>query len=81
VKEQIAQNPDVTQDERQQILDNLRVMVLANNRRVDVTLSSTGQQSTRRYPFNTKDFLALINTSSGDTKHAAKPAPKKKAQQ
>jgi outer membrane protein OmpA-like peptidoglycan-associated protein len=80
VKEQIAQNPDVTQAERQQMLDNLRVMVLANNRRVDVTLSTTGQQSTRRYPFNAKDFLALINTSSGDTKHAAKPAPKKKAQ-
>jgi outer membrane protein OmpA-like peptidoglycan-associated protein len=80
VKEQIAQNPDVTPDQRQQMLDNLRVMVLANNRRVDVTLSTTGQQSTRRYPFNAKDFLALINTSSGD-KHAAKPAPKKKAQQ
>jgi hypothetical protein len=53
---------------------------LANNRRVDVTLSTTGQQSTRRYPFNARDFLALINTS-GDSKHAAKPAPKEKPQQ
>jgi hypothetical protein len=25
-------------------------------------LSTTGQQSTRRYPFNARDFLALINT-------------------
>lgn len=31
-KEQIAQNPDITPDERKQMLDNLRVMVLANNR-------------------------------------------------
>jgi outer membrane protein OmpA-like peptidoglycan-associated protein len=77
VKEQIAQNPDLNPDERQQMLDNLRVMVLANNRRVDVTLSTTGQQSTRRYPFNARDFLALINTSGARTHHGAGTAPKK----
>jgi len=43
------------------MLNNLQVLVLANNRRVDVTLSTTGQQSTRLYPFNAKDYLALIN--------------------
>jgi opacity protein-like surface antigen len=67
-KEQIAQNPDVTPDERKQMMDNLTVMVLANNRRVDITLSTTGQQSTRRYPFNAKDFLLLINTKSAPPK-------------
>jgi outer membrane protein OmpA-like peptidoglycan-associated protein len=76
-KEQIALNPDVTEDERQQMLNNLTVMVLANNRRVDVTLSTTGQQSTRRYPFNAKDFLALISTKGGDAKSQARPARKK----
>jgi len=79
-KEQIAQNPDVTPDERKQMLDNLTVMVLANNRRVDVTLSTTGQQSTRRYPFNARDFLALIDTKSKEHGHAASPRPKKKVQ-
>ncbi len=65
-KEQIAQNPDITPDERKQMLDNLAVMVLANNRRVDITLSTTGQQSARRYPFNARDFLLLINTKGGE---------------
>jgi outer membrane protein OmpA-like peptidoglycan-associated protein len=72
VKAQIAQNPELTPDERQQMLNNLHVMVLANNRRVDVTLSTTGQQSTRRYPFNAKDYLALINTKNVGKKAAVK---------
>ena len=79
-KEQIVLNPDVTPDERQQMLNNLTVMVLANNRRVDVTLSTTGQQSTRRYPFNARDFLALISTKGGDAKSQARP-PRKKPNQ
>lgn len=62
VKEQIAQNPDLSEGDRRKMLDNLTVIVLANNRRVDVTLSTTGQQSTRRYPFNAKDALGLIST-------------------
>ena len=80
-KEQIAQNPDITPDERQQMLDNLQVLVLANNRRVDVTLSTTGQQSVRRYPFNARDFLALSSTKGGASGHATKRSPKKKANQ
>ena len=79
-KEQIAQNPDVTPNERKQMLDNLTVMVLANNRRVDVTLSTTGQQSTRRYPFNARDFLALIDTKGKEPGRAASRRPGKKAQ-
>jgi outer membrane protein OmpA-like peptidoglycan-associated protein/opacity protein-like surface antigen len=75
VKEQIAQNPDLTPDDRQQMRNNLRVMVLANNRRVDVSLSTTGQQSTRHYPFNAKDYLALISTKGGEKKPPAKKKP------
>jgi len=78
VKEQIAQNPDLTPDDRQQMLNNLRVLVLANNRRVDVTLSTTGQQSVRGYPFNAKDYLALISTKGGEKTRPAKPPVKKK---
>jgi outer membrane protein OmpA-like peptidoglycan-associated protein len=80
VKAQIAQNPELTPDERQQMLNNLRVMVLANNRRVDVTLSTTGQESTRRYPFNAKDFLALIDAKGGETKSPARPSGRKPKQ-
>jgi outer membrane protein OmpA-like peptidoglycan-associated protein/opacity protein-like surface antigen len=76
-KELIAQNPDLSEADRQQMLNNLRVMVLANNRRVDVTLSTTGQQSTRLYPFNAKDFLALISTKGGEKKPLAKKKPRR----
>jgi outer membrane protein OmpA-like peptidoglycan-associated protein/opacity protein-like surface antigen len=72
VKEQIAQNPDLSPDDRKQMLNNLQVLVLANNRRVDVSLPSTGQQSTHRYPFNAKDYLALINTKGGEKKPPVK---------
>jgi len=75
VKEQIAQNPDLTPADRQQMLGNLRVMVLANNRRVDVSLSTTGQQSTHHYPFNARDYLALISTKGGEKKPPAKKKP------
>jgi hypothetical protein len=71
-REQIAQNPDLSPSDRQQMLNNLAVMVLANNRRVDVTLSTTGQQSTHRYPFNARDYLTLISTEG-----VAKKAPVK----
>ena len=75
VKEQIAQNTDLSPSDRKQMLSNLQVLVLANNRRVDVTLSTTGQKSTHRYPFNAKDYLALINTKGGDKKATVKKKP------
>jgi outer membrane protein OmpA-like peptidoglycan-associated protein/opacity protein-like surface antigen len=83
VKDQIANNPELSPSDRQQMLSNLQVLVLANNRRVDVTLSTTGQQSVRGYPFNAKDYLALINLKGGEKKPvrtgAKKPAAKKPA--
>ncbi len=72
IKQQMADNPDLSPEERQQLMKNFQVLVLANNRRVDVTLSTTGQQSVRRYPFNAKDFLALISTKGGETKQPPK---------
>jgi outer membrane protein OmpA-like peptidoglycan-associated protein len=77
IKELISQDPDLSPDDRQKMLNNLQVMVLANNRRVDVTLSTTGQQSTRLYPFNAKDFLALISTKGGEKKPPVRKAPKR----
>jgi outer membrane protein OmpA-like peptidoglycan-associated protein len=42
----------------------LPTIVLAYNRRVDVTLSTTQQESARAYPFNTKDFARLVKRSA-----------------
>jgi outer membrane protein OmpA-like peptidoglycan-associated protein len=64
VKALVEQNPDLTETERTKVLHNLNVIVLAQNRRVDVTLSTTGQQSVRLYPFNAADALTLIQEKS-----------------
>jgi outer membrane protein OmpA-like peptidoglycan-associated protein len=77
VRAQMADDPDLSPADRQEMLTNMSILVLANNRRVDVSLSTTGQQSTHRYPFNTADFLALITPAGGKhLKHAA-PAARK----
>lgn len=78
VKQLVDQNPDLTNDERQRIEANLDVIVLANNRRVDVSLNTTGQQSVRQYPFNAKDSLTLLSTKGGKTEGPTKPPAKKK---
>jgi hypothetical protein len=75
VKDQIRQSPDLSDDDRRKMLNNLKVIVLANNRRVDIGLSTTGQQSARRYPFNAKDALGLIRTKGAEQE--AKKVPKK----
>jgi outer membrane protein OmpA-like peptidoglycan-associated protein len=72
IKEQMANNPELSAEERQKMLRNLPLLVLANNRRVDVTLSTTGQQSVRRYPFNARDFLILISPKGGEKKPPVK---------
>ncbi|PYS37210.1 MAG: hypothetical protein DMF71_18995, partial [Acidobacteria bacterium] len=77
VKDSVEQNPDITPGERQRILGHMRTIMLASNRRVDVTLSTTGQTSVKQFPFNAADSLSLIG---GREKPAtAKPAKKKPA--
>jgi outer membrane protein OmpA-like peptidoglycan-associated protein len=75
IKQQMADNPDLSPAERQKMMRNLTLLVLANNRRVDVTLSTTGQQSVRRYPFNARDFLALISPKGVEKKPPVKKKP------
>ena len=78
IRAQMNANPDLSEDDRKRMRSNLTVIVLANNRRVDVSLSTTGQQSVRRYPFNAKDALALISTTGVEKKPAGKRRLKKK---
>ncbi len=67
VKLQMEQNPELTAAERQRIESNLAVVILANNRRLDISLNTTGQQSVRRYPFNAKDALTLLRAKGDAT--------------
>jgi len=68
VRKAVQQNPELSEGERQMLLNNMRSIILASNRRVDIVLSTTGQQSLRQYPFNAKDFLVLISTQGEGTK-------------
>ena len=77
VKDSVANNPDLSTEERARILKNMEVVRMASNRRVDVTLSTTGQSSTRVFPFNSTDALTLIGGREAAKKTTAKPAPKK----
>lgn len=79
VRKLLEDDPDLTPAEKQKFLKNLLTIRLANNRRVDVTLSTTGEQSVRRFPFNAKDALTLLSRGGGETGAAKKPAAKKPA--
>jgi outer membrane protein OmpA-like peptidoglycan-associated protein len=76
VKVLVGQNPDLSDAERDKILRDLSVIVLAQNRRVDVSLSTNGQQSVQLYPFNAADSLTLLDKKSVvSTKKAAQKKP------
>jgi outer membrane protein OmpA-like peptidoglycan-associated protein len=85
VKQMVEQDNTITGEQRARILKNLRVVTLAQNRRVDVVLSTTGETSVRVYPFNSADVLNLISprapatgkAPAKKTAPAKKPAPKK----
>jgi hypothetical protein len=79
VKKLVDNNPELSNDERRKIEGNLHVIVWANNRRVDVSLNTTGQQSVRQYPFNAKDSLTLLSPSGGEAAKHAKAQKKKTA--
>ncbi len=72
VKQLLEQQPNLSDAERAKLLKELSKIVLAQNRRVDITLSTTGEQSVRQYPFNAADALTLL-----DTKKAPAQATKK----
>ena len=76
VKELVEQHPNLTAEQRSKILSNLPVVTLAQNRRVDITLSSTEQQSVRQFPFNAEDALTLLSPSAAGSKHTARKKPK-----
>ena len=64
VKQLVEQHPNLSQEQRDKILKNLKLVTLAQNRRVDITLIGTGQQSVRQYPFNAEDALTLVSAGT-----------------
>lgn len=66
VKKLLEEDPELSLADKQKLLKNLLTVRLANNRRVDVTLSTTGEQSIRRFPFNAKDALTLLSRGGAE---------------
>jgi outer membrane protein OmpA-like peptidoglycan-associated protein len=77
VKDAVEKNPELTPEQRQRVLDNMKTILLASNRRVDITLSTTGQKSAREFPFNAADSLTLLQQAG--TKKTGKPGARRKA--
>jgi outer membrane protein OmpA-like peptidoglycan-associated protein len=79
VKAAVERNPELSPEDRQRVLNNMRKIILASNRRVDITLSYPGQaaqQSVREYPFNAVDSLTLLK-EEGTGKPANAPHDRK----
>jgi len=80
VKDAVEKNPELSPEQRQKVLANMNTVILASNRRVDITLTNAGQssqESVREYPFNAADSLTLLDTKGGKT--ARPPARTKKS--
>ena len=63
VKQLLQSNADLTEEDRTKALSRLETVVLANNRRVDIVLT-TGQQSAHNYPYNSEEIGTLMGRNS-----------------
>jgi len=77
VKQLLEQNPNLNEADRKAEMWRLHTLVLANNRRVDITLSTTRQESLRQYPYKAEDFAKLIDRNAPGTAKGEEPAAKK----
>jgi peptidoglycan-associated lipoprotein len=76
-----ASNPNVSADARIRVEHNIVAFRMANNRRVDLHLSTTGQTSLRYFPYDSDDLNVLLGeqkpVARKATPAAKKPAAKK----
>jgi outer membrane protein OmpA-like peptidoglycan-associated protein/opacity protein-like surface antigen len=80
VRDAVERNPELSPEDRRRVLNNMRTIILASNRRADITLSNAGQasqESVRQYPFNATDSLTLLKEER--TGKTAPPVVRKKA--
>jgi hypothetical protein len=66
VTDAVEKNPQLTPEDRQTVLRDMQTIVLASDRRVDITLSTTGQSSVRQFPSNAPDASILIGSREGE---------------
>jgi len=76
VKQSLEQNPDLSAEARQKALQRMPTVVLAHNRRVDISMSTTGQESARNSPFTAEDFSMLVKRGIA-TRQLVVPAAEK----
>jgi len=79
VKQSMEDDPSLTAGEKRRLQQNMRTIVLAANRRVDMKVEAPGvpsQLSERRYPFSAADALSLIGGRE-KPKVAPRTGPKK----
>jgi outer membrane protein OmpA-like peptidoglycan-associated protein len=74
VKQLAEQIPDLTPADREKVYRRFATFVLANNRRVDIVLSTTGKRSLEYYPYKAADLRELLREPA-----RAKAAPKAEA--
>ena len=60
VKQLLEQIPNLTDQDRKKVRRRLPTFVLANNRRVDLVLGTTGKRSTQYYPYTAQDLKKLL---------------------
>jgi outer membrane protein OmpA-like peptidoglycan-associated protein len=77
VKEQLETNPDLTQEEKDRISKRMQTIIWASNRRVDISLNGSGQQSVRHLPFHAEDALTIIGGRTSEVRAAPKKPVKK----
>lgn len=80
VKASVEQNSELTKEEKAKLLRNIKTIIWASNRRVDIVLNAAGQTeaSSRQYPFNAADSLTLLSDRETAKKgHATKKSAEK----
>jgi len=61
VKQLLEEDTGLNAETKQTVMKKLGNLVLAYNRRVDLTLNATGQESALTYPINADDFASLVD--------------------
>ena len=78
VKDLLQQDTSLSDEDRQKALQKLHTIVLAYNRRVDLTVNPPGQQSDHVYPFKTDDFARLVDRNGPNKEGGMELAAEKK---
>ena len=77
VKQLLEEDSGLNAETRQTVMNKLGNLVLAYNRRVDLTLNATGQESAQTYPINADDFASLVDRNGPEKSNGVELAAEK----